>query len=109
MNRNKVTYNIMTLVLLTVLASFLGACVNNGSYNVDENEEEEGYVLHVSLSVNVQGEDGGSTRADVPNGGEEGDGWQYGLESENKLHNFTVFVLDNNNNVSSPTTSPSPS
>lgn len=100
-NRNKVTYNILTLVLLIVLVPFFGACVNNDSYNVDENEEE-GYVLHVSLSVNVQGEDGGSTRADVPNGGEEGDGWQYGLESENKLHNFTVFVLDNDNNVNSP-------
>lgn len=91
---------IVTLLFLSLLAPLLGACVDYNSYYVDE--AGEGYVLHVSLSVNVQGDNSGSTRADVPNGGEEGDGWQYGLHNENKLHNFTVFVLDNNNNVNSP-------
>ena len=100
MNRHKDTNIIVTLILLTLLTPLFWACVNYDSYYVDEGGE--GFVLHVSLSVNVQGDNSAATRADVPNGGEEGDGWRYGLQNENKLHNFTVFVLNNNNDVNSP-------
>ena len=100
MNRHKYTNSIVTLILLTLLTPLFWACVNYDSYYVDEGGE--GCVLHVSLSVNVQGDNSAATRADVPNGGEEGDGWRYGLQNENKLHNFTVFVLNNNNDVNSP-------
>ena len=100
MNLNKDTNIIVTLILLTLSIPLFWACVNYDSYYVDEGGE--GFVLHVSLSVNVQGNNSAATRADVPNGGEEGDGWRYGLQNENKLHNFTVFVLDNNNDVNSP-------
>ena len=99
-NRHKDTNIIVTLILLTLLTPLFWACVNYDSYYVDEGVE--GFVLHVSLSVNVQGDNSAATRADVPNGGEEGDGWRYGLQNENKLHNFTVFVLNNNNDVNSP-------
>ena len=98
-NRHKDTNIIVTLILLTLSIPLFWACVNYDSYYVDEGGE--GFVLHVSLSVNVQGDNSAATRADVPNGGEEGDGWQYGLHNENKLHNFTVFVLYNND-VSAP-------
>ncbi|MBO7140851.1 MAG: fimbria major subunit [Prevotella sp.] len=90
----------MTLILLTLSIPLFWACVNYDSYYVDEGGE--GFVLHVSLSVNVQGNNSAATRADVPNGGEEGDGWQFGKDNENRLHNFTVFVLANNLNVNSP-------
>ena len=101
MKRRKYTYSVVTLILLTLLIPLFGACIYNDYSNCVDNEEE-GAVLHVSLSVSVLGEDSGSTRAAVPNGGEEGDGWQYGLQNENRLHNFTVFVLDHNNTINSP-------
>lgn len=56
--------------------------------------------IYVTLSIDVA--DGASTRAgEVPNGGEEGDGWEYGRSYENELHNFTVFILGNYANVNS--------
>ena len=56
--------------------------------------------IYVTLSIDVA--DGASTRAgEVPNGGEEGDGWEYGRSYENELHNFTVFILGNYTNVNS--------
>ena len=101
MKRRKYTYSVVILILLTLLIPLFGACIYNDYSNCVDNEEG-GAVLHISLSISVLGEDSGSTRAAVPNGGEEGDGWQYGLENENRLHNFTVFVLDHNNTINSP-------
>ena len=101
MNRHNAINIGVTLILLALLVPLLGACVSYDPDYVSE-KEGEGLVLHVSLSVNVLGEDSGPTRAVVPNGGEEGDGWQYGLQNENRLHNFTVFVLDHNNTINSP-------
>ena len=99
MKRFKDTNSVVTLLFLMLLIPLLGGCI----YYDDSNcvDEEEGFILHVSLSVDVQG-DVAATRADVPNGGEEGDGWRYGLENENRLHNFTVFVLGDNNDVNAP-------
>ena len=101
MKRRKYKNSVVALILLTLLTPLFGACIYNDYSNCVDNEEG-GAVLHISLSISVLGEDSGSTRAAVPNGGEEGDGWQYGLQNENRLHNFTVFVLDHNNTINSP-------
>ena len=85
--------------LLLILAPLWMSC----SFMNDGIECDEGMrtdSIHISISIDVAGTEG-ATRA-VPNGGEEGDGWQYGLENENRLHNFTVFVLDNNFDMNAP-------
>ena len=53
-----------------------------------------GDSIYVQLTLDIASS--ATTRAgERPNGGEEGDGWEYGLKYENQLHNFTVFVLGN--------------
>lgn len=59
-----------------------------------------GDSLYVALSIDVRGTQA-VTRAN-PNGGEEGDGWEYGRTYENQLHNFTVFVLGNEADANAP-------
>ena len=59
--------------------------------------------LYVEMTFDVAGST--VTRA-VPNGGEEGDGWEYGREYENQLHNFTVFVLGGGNGVNAAANTP---
>ncbi|MBO4810531.1 MAG: Mfa1 fimbrilin C-terminal domain-containing protein [Prevotella sp.] len=85
--------------LLWILAPLWMSC----SFMNDGIECDEGMPtdsIHISISFDLAGTEG-ATRA-VPNGGEEGDGWQYGLTNENQLHNFIVFVLGDNNDANSP-------
>ena len=87
-------YIILPLAVLGVLT----ACsddyqdvLNYQSYGRDS--------LYVELTFDFE-RVGAVTRA-MPNGGEEGDGWEYARENENKLHNFTVFVIGGGADINS--------
>ena len=79
---------------LCPLVALLTAC---STFEVDSASQIQGEPtddVYVSLTIDVaSGEH--LTRADEqhPFGGEEGDGWEYGLDNENRLYDFTVFVL----------------
>ena len=81
---------------LTLLA--LASCSEEEAY-FDKKKLYSTDSIYVNLTLDIAGNT--ITRA-VPNGGEEGDGWEYGLTNENTLHDFTLFVLDGGKNINSP-------
>ena len=91
-------YIIPTLTMLGVLTacSDYEDALNYQSYGRDS--------LYVELTFDFE-RAGTVTRA-VPNGGEEGDGWEYARENENKLHNFTVFVIGSGADINSAANTP---
>ena len=84
-------YIFIPLALLSIVAC--------RDYDADYYQQNVvGDSLYVELTLDIA--NSATTRAgERPNGGEEGDGWEYGLEYENKLHDFTVFVLGNGSDV----------
>lgn len=55
--------------------------------------------IYIEMTFDIADGDAFTRAAAVPNGGEEGDGWEYGREYENQLHHFTVFVLGGGNGI----------
>ncbi len=86
-----------TLIALVLLA--VAACRNHDLADLQPMQDAAPDSLFIELTIDVAGDRGG-TRA-VPNGGEEGDGWEYGLARENRLHNFTVFVIGRGEDINS--------
>lgn len=84
----KVLHYILTLLLLLSLA----ACRDQRSEDLVE-QRTFGDSLYVQLALDLPNTSN-ATRA-VPNGGEEGDGWEAGSDNETLLYDFTVFVLSN--------------
>ena len=90
-------YILTTFVLLSLVA-----CKDSCPEDLWE-PRAIGDSLYVQLTLDLL--NSSSTTRAVPNGGEEGDGWEYGYTYENQLHNFTVFVLGYNATInSSPNT-----
>jgi len=84
-------------ILIPLALSGFVACQD---YDADHYNQVYSGVDSIYIEMTFDIADGDAfTRAAVPNGGEEGDGWEYGREYENQLHNFTVFVLGGGNGI----------
>lgn len=86
-------------ILIPLALSGFVACQD---YDADHYNQVYSGVDSIYIEMTFDIADGDAfTRADVPvpNGGEEGDGWEYGREYENQLHHFTVFVLGGGNGI----------
>ena len=93
----KVLHYISILLLLLSLA----ACKDSRIEDLTE-QRVLGDSLYVQLSLDLS--NNSATRAN-PNGGEQGDGWEYGYDYENSIYDFCLFVLDGNNINDDATTS----
>ena len=93
----KVLHYISILLLLLCLA----ACKDSRIEDLTE-QRVLGDSLYVQLSLDLS--NNSATRAN-PNGGEQGDGWEYGYDYENSIYDFCLFVLDGNNINDDATTS----
>lgn len=80
------------LPLLFLLALLVTACKDDTlpASPAEEEEEEAGSGVYVSVVVNM----GGSNASRVPTPGEYGDGLQPGTGDENMVHDLTVFFLN---------------
>ena len=84
-------------ILIPLALSGFVACQD---YDADHYNQVYSGVDSIYIEMTFDIADGDAfTRAAVPNGGEEGDGWEYGREYENQLHHFTVFVLGDGNGI----------
>lgn len=84
-------------ILIPLALSGFVACQD---YDADHYNQVYSGVDSIYIEMTFDIADGDAfTRADGPNGGEEGDGWEYGLKYENQLHHFTVFVLGGGNGI----------
>lgn len=84
-------------ILIPLALSGFVACQD---YDADHYNQVYSGVDSIYIEMTFDIADGDAfTRADGPNGGEEGDGWEYGREYENQLHHFTVFVLGGGNGI----------
>ena len=84
-------------ILIPLALSGFVACQD---YDADHYNQVYSGVDSIYIEMTFDIADGDAfTRAAVPNGGEEGDGWEYGREYENQLHHFTVFVLGGGNGI----------
>ena len=85
-------------ILIPLALSGFVACQD---YDADHYNQVYSGVDSIYIEMTFDIADGDAfTRATVPpNGGEEGDGWEYGREYENQLHHFTVFVLGGGNGI----------
>ena len=87
------------LLALMALPMMLASCsLIEEDYPLDESASSDS--ISVSLSIEIPA-DQSYTRADNPNGGEEGDGWEYGRDYENKLHDFSVFAIASASGINS--------
>lgn len=90
------------LPLLFLLALLTTACKDDTLPASPAEEEEAGSGVYVSVVVNTGGSNAsrvdGATDEYNPTGGEEGDGEQAGTGDENRVHDLTVFFLDDNLN-----------
>ena len=81
----KVLHYISILLLLLSLA----ACKDS---RIDDLTEQRvlGDSLYIQLTLDLSNMS--ATRAN-PNGGEQGDGWEYGLPNENEIQDFSLFIF----------------
>ena len=81
-----------TSILLILMA--MSAC---SKVDIDEGGSKDSGVMDDSLFVRLTLalKNNPVTRASLnPNGGEEGDGWEYGLDYENEINDFSLFVFN---------------
>ena len=90
----KLLHYILPLAALLAIVS----CSEDEAY-FDKRKLYSTDSIYVNLTLDLS--NNSITRAN-PNGGEEGDGWEYGYTNENTLHDFCVYVLDGNNDINSP-------
>ena len=74
------------------------------TFEADPRYDEAGAAdsLYVALTISLDRGGVTSRAATTPMGGEEGDGWEYGRDYENRLHDFSVFVLAGGADINSP-------
>ena len=94
----KLLHYILPLAALLAIVS----CSEDEAY-FDKRKLYSTDSIYVNLTLDLS--NNSITRAN-PNGGEEGDGWEYGYTNENTLHDFCVYVLDGNNDINSPANTP---
>ena len=88
-------------IMLLAVLSMLTSCNFFDADDICPDNAYSGDSLYVKLTIEIP-TDQNYTRADeTPNGGEEGDGWEYGRDYENKLHDFTVFVISSESGINS--------
>lgn len=88
--------HILTLLLLLTTALGLASCRDT------HNElPEPDYSTHLRVIVRVNGDRSELTRADGPNGGEEGDGRNPGEANENRVNNATLLLYKDNAGINS--------
>ena len=81
-------------IIFLLLASVL---IFTGCSDSDNGETKDidDYVGNLFVSLEIDRQSSTPATRSNPTGGEEGDGWRYAAEQENRLHDFTVFVITN--------------
>ena len=83
-----------------LLLSLLCAC---SFYEYEDNTEEADPVTptekYINLSIVVSSGNEGTTRADTPKGGEDGDGREAGLERENEVEGVTLMLYQDDKGI----------
>lgn len=80
-----------TAFALAALAGLSACDTIDDSCPLDTGGGTVGDSLHIRLTIDTRGQE---TRADGdrPYGGEQGDGWEYGSDNENKVQNVCIFA-----------------
>lgn len=82
-------FNAIHIIIYTLLLALFPAC--ELIHDDLPETKAEGVPVYIRLTISTGGEMG-TTRA-MPNGGEGGDGWQDGTESENAVNDVTLFFF----------------
>ena len=81
-------FNAIHIIIYTILLALLPAC--ELIHDDLPDTKAEGAPVYIRLTISTGGEMG--TKAN-PTGGEDGDGWQDGIESENAVNDVTLFFF----------------
>ena len=80
-----------TALGLAVISGFSACDALDDTCPLMNDNSASGDSLHIRLTIDTRGQ---NTRADNdrPNGGEKGDGWEFGTDDENRIHDVCIFA-----------------